>query len=358
MNPAAVIDDFGEPPTIGVEEEFLLVDPDSGAPVAKNDDVATYAEAHGVELQKELTTCQVETATGILNTPDQVLAEVTRLRQISAAAAEKAGAQLLAVALPPTVPHEFPITDKPRYHRIAEEFGMIAHEQGISGCHVHVAVPDADAAVRVCTRLRPWLPVLLALTANSAIYRNSDTGYASWRHILWARWPSAGPPPHLRSAAEYYAVVSELQDAGAILDNGMVYWDARPSANFPTVEIRASDVPSTAAETTLLATLVRAAVMTALQRPDLDSVLPEHVLRAAYWRAARDGVQRRMPELISLFVDEMRPALEAAGDWDYASDEVRRVLSEGNGAARQRRAWHRRKDIGDVLADAAASTVR
>ena len=358
MNPGAVTDDFGEPPTIGVEEEFLLVDPADGAPVAKNDEVAKNAAADGVELQKELTTCQVETATGILSTPDQVLAEVTRLRKISAAAADRAGAQLLAVALPPTVPHDFPITDKPRYHRIAEEFGMIAHEQGISGCHVHVAVPDADAAVRVSTRLRPWLPVLLALSANSAIYRNTDTGYASWRHILWSRWPSAGPPPHLRSAAEYHAVVSEMLDAGAILDNGMIYWDARPSANFPTVEIRAADVPATAAETTLLATLVRAAVMTALRRPELNSVLPDHVLRAAYWRAARDGIERRMPELIRLFVDELRPALEAAGDYDYASAEVQRVLSEGNGAARQRRAWQRRRDIGDVLAEAAASTVR
>lgn len=345
-------------PTLGVEEEFLLVDPGSGAPVARNREVADHAAKQGVDLQLELTSCQVETATEVMHTTEELREQLVHLRRTAADAAQRAGSRLLAVGLPPTLPREFPLTDTPRYRDIGERFGMIAHEQGISGCHVHVAVPDADAAVRVCTRLRPWLPVLLALTANSAIYRNSDTGYASWRHILWARWPSAGPPPHLRSAAEYYAVVSELQDAGAILDNGMVYWDARPSANFPTVEIRASDVPSTAAETTLLATLVRAAVMTALRRPDLDSVLPEHVLRAAYWRAARDGVERRMPELISVFVNEVRPALEAAGDWDYASAEVQRVLGEGNGAARQRRAWRRRKDIGDVLADAAASTVR
>ncbi|WP_232374821.1 glutamate--cysteine ligase [Mycolicibacterium mengxianglii] len=350
--------DFGEPPTIGVEEEFLLADPDTGAPVAKNADVARHAAEQGVDLQMELTSCQVETATGVLHSRDEVLDEVTRLRRTTAAAAEKAGARLLAVALPPTVPHEFPITDKPRYNRIADEFGMIAHEQGISGCHVHVEVPDRDAAVRVCTRLRPWLPLLLALSANSAIYRNTDTGYASWRSILWARWPSAGPPPHLGSAAEYDATVGELQAAGAILDDGMVYWDARPSAKFPTVEVRVADVPATAAETVLLATLIRGAVMTALQRPELDSPVAEHVLRAAYWRCARDGLEGRMPPLLNAFVDELRPALEAAGDYEYAAAELQRVLEDGNGAMRKRRAWRRRGDIGDVLAEAADATVR
>jgi carboxylate-amine ligase len=349
--------DFGDPPTIGIEEEFLLADPDTGAPVPKNSEVAENAAEQDVDLQMELTTCQVETATDVLSHRDDALAAINRLRRITAEAAEKANARLLAVALPPTVPQEFPITDKPRYHRIADEFGMIAHEQGISGCHVHVAVPDRDAAVRVCTRLRPWLPMLLAVSANSAVYRNSDTGYASWRSILWARWPSAGPPPHLESAAEYDATVAELQDAGAILDDGMVYWDARPSMKFPTVEVRVADVPATAADTVLLATLIRGAVMTALHSSDQEPI-KDHLLRAAYWRGARDGVEGRMPVLLKAFVDKLRPALEAAGDYDYAVAELDRVLQDGNGAARQRRAWRRRKDIDDVLAEVAAATVR
>ena len=141
---------------------------------------------------------------------------------------------------------------------------MIAHEQGICGCHVHVAVPDREAAIQVGNRLRPWLPLLLAVTANSAIYRNTDTGYASWRSILWQRWPVAGPPPQFDSADEYDAVVRQLLDTGAMLDDGMVYWDVRPSANFPTVEVRVADVPATVAETVLFAALVRGAVMTAL----------------------------------------------------------------------------------------------
>jgi carboxylate-amine ligase len=347
-------------PTVGVEEEFLLVDPDGGQPLPRNVDVAHAARERGVDLQLELTTCQVETATGVHSDRDALLAEITRLRREAARAARSCGAALLAVALPPTVPQHFPITDTPRYRQIADRFGMIAHEQGISGCHVHVAVPDRGTAVRVCTWLRPWLPLLLALTANSAIYRESDSGYASWRSILWQRWPSAGPPPHLNSADEYDALVARLEESGAMLDDGMVYWDARPSAKFPTVEIRASDVPATAAETVLLATLARACVMTALaaiERGDQAPEVPEPVLRAMYWRCARDGLEGRTTATLTAFVDELRPALEQAGDFDYARTELKRIVQDGNGAMRQRRAWRRSHDIRDVLADAAQATL-
>ena len=196
-------------PTIGVEEEFLLVDPDTGEPVACNEQVAAHAAEHGVKLQLELTSCQIETTSEVVGGSAELRDQLTRLRRITAQAAQASGAQLLAVGLPPTVPHEFPITDTPRYREIAEKFGMIAHEQGICGCHVHVAVPSRETAILVSNRLRPWLPLLLALTANSAVYRAADTGHASWRSVLWARWPTAGPPPHFDSVDEYDAVVRD-----------------------------------------------------------------------------------------------------------------------------------------------------
>lgn len=342
-------------PTVGVEEEFLLVDPDDGAPVALNSDVARVAGTHGVEVQLELTTCQVETTTSVVHDRSELLTELTRLRRTVAGAADECGATLLAVGLPPTVPRHFPFTRTPRYQQIANSFGMLAHEQGISGCHVHVEVPDKDTAVRVCAGLRPWLPILLALSANSAIYRNADTGYASWRSIMWNRWPSAGPPPQLNSADEYDAAVAMMAAEGAVLDDGMVYWDARPSAKFPTVEVRVADVPATAAETVLLATLVRAAVMTVLRRP--PPPIPEILLHARYWRYARDGVEGHTSAAIAEFLDELRPVLEELGDLEYARDEVRRVLQDGNGAIRQRRAWRRRADISDVIAELAAATI-
>jgi carboxylate-amine ligase len=359
-------------PTIGVEEEFLLADPASGQPVALNEEVARHAEDRGVKLQLELTSCQVETTSEVVGGSIELRDQLTRLRRIAAEAADASGAKLLAVGLPPTVPHEFPITDNDRYREIARRFGMIAHEQGICGTHVHVAVPNREAAIRVGNRLRPWLPILLALTANSAVYRNTDTGYASWRSVLWARWPSAGPPPHFDSVDEYDAVVEMLRHSGAMLDDGMVYWDVRPSANFPTIEVRVADVPATVAETVLLAVLVRAAVMTALDDERHGEPVPPltpHALRAAYWLSAHDGLggdaldivesHERLParKMLDRLVDHVRPALEAVGEYDLATTEISRIVEEGNGAMRQRRAWQPRHDMGDVLAEAGAATL-
>ena len=358
-------------PTFGVEEEFLLVDADSGDPVPSNTRVAELACAQGVELARELTSCQVETATEVADSVEDVHAQLVRLRRVTGEAAHRAGARLLAVALPPTVPQHFPITDTERYGQIAQRFGMIAHEQGISGCHVHVAVPDRDAAIKVSNRLRPWLPLLLALTANSAIYRNADSGHASWRHVLWSRWPSAGPTPYFEAARDYDAAVQSMVEAGAMVDEGMVYWDVRPSANFPTVEVRVSDVPATVAESVLLAALTRGAVMTALEveRRGAPLVrLEPHVLAAAYWRSAHDGLDGQAVDLgghgcapavdlLRVFVDAIAPALREVGDFEFVTDELARIIEQGNGARRQRAAWNRRGQVSDVIEASAAATV-
>jgi carboxylate-amine ligase len=358
-------------PTFGVEEEFLLVDPTTGEPVAVNRAVARHAADHGVKLQLELTSCQIETNTDVVAGSDELRHQLTRLRRIAADAAAASGARLIAAALPPTRPYEFPITDTPRYREIAAKFGMVA-EEGICGAHVHVAVPSRELAVRVSNRLRPWLPLFLALSANSAVYRNTDTRYASWRSIVWARWPSAGPPPHFDSVDEYDGMVGLLRRAGAMLDDGMVYWDVRPSAKFPTIEVRVADVPATVAETVLLAALIRATVMTALADERCGEPIPPlapHALKAAYWRSARDGIEGNAIDLLEShasvparklldrLVERVRPALEAVGDYHMVSAELARLDCQGNGAMRQRRAWLRRHDVKDVIAELAAATL-
>jgi carboxylate-amine ligase len=249
---------------------------------------------------------------------------------------------------------------------------MIAHEQGICGCHVHVQVPDRAAAIQVSNWLRPWLPSLLALSANSALYRNADSGYASWRSVLWSRWPTAGAPPFFASIDEYDRTVHMLTDTGVILDQDMIYWDVRPSANFPTVEVRVADVPATVAETVLLATLIRAAVMTALdERGRADDVgrLSPIALRAAYWKAAHDGLSGHTLDLVhgrgavpareqlGTLVRRMRPALDALGEHDRVVAELDRIAAQGNGAMRQLRAWRKRGEVMDVIAEAAATTL-
>lgn len=363
---------MSDPPTFGAEEEFLLVDPQTGEPAPRNAAVAEEAESRGFTLQLELSSCQVETTSSVAQTSAELGEELARLRRGAAQAAEASGLRLLALGLPPVTPHEFPVTDTERYRRIGAQFGMVAHEQGICGCHVHVEVPDRAAAIHASNWLRPWLPSLLALSANSPIYRNADTGYASWRSVLWRRWPAAGAPPYFTSAQEYDRTVRMLIDTEVILDHKMIYWDVRPSADCPTVEVRVADVPATVAETVLLATLIRAAVMTALQARDRGEEprrLPAAALRAAYWKAAHDGLSGRTVDLVhgrgavpareklGTLVQQVRPALHALGEYDRVVDELDRIAAQGNGAMRQRKAWRRRGEVRDVIEEAAAATL-
>jgi carboxylate-amine ligase len=358
--------------TFGVEEEFLLTDPETGVPVPKNVEVARTAAEVGVRLQLELTRCQVETNTGVHTTAAGMIRELRELRRGVAGCADKNGARMLAVAIPPTVPRKFPVTDTPRFQRIAEGFGMLAHEQGLCGCHVHVAVPDREIAIQVGNFLRPWLPLFLALTANSAIYRGAESGFASWRSILWRRWPSAGPPPYFTSVDQYDATVAMMVSSGSIFDESMVYWDVRPSLTFPTVEIRISDVPATVEETALLATLVRAAVMTArmsLAQGRTAPPIPAEMLLAAYWKAARTGIDgdgidlvngRVMPvrRLLDKLVDFIESALEELGDRAFVTDTIAAVFARGNGARRQIDAFRAHRDVGDVVAELAKATLQ
>ncbi|OMC50840.1 carboxylate--amine ligase [Mycobacterium sp. IS-2888] len=359
-------------PTFGVEEEFLLIDPRTGEPAPRNTAVADEAERRGVTLQLELSSCQVETTSSVVSGSSELGEELIRLRRTAAQAAEAAGVRLLALGLPPATPHEFPVTDTERYRRIGEQFGMIAHEQGICGCHVHVEVPDRAAAIHVSNWLRPWLPSLLALSANSALYRNADSGYASWRSVLWRRWPVAGPPPFFPAPEDYDRTVNMLIDSGVILDRKMIYWDVRPSENFPTIEVRVADVPATVAETVVLATLIRAAVMTALAaraRGDDVGRLQPAALRAAYWKAAHDGLAGHALDLVGgrgavpareqlhTLVQRLRPALDALGEYDRVTTELDRIAAQGNGAIRQLRAWRKRREVMDVIAAAADATL-
>ncbi|MFH5207300.1 glutamate--cysteine ligase [Antrihabitans spumae] len=358
-------------PTVGVEEELLLVDPGSGHPVPKGADVVRVAKAAGFEFSMELTQCQVETVSPVCSTAAQLRNSLVEHRRGAATAASSVGATVLAVAVPPVVPHEFPITDTPRYRKIGERFGAIAHEQGICGAHVHVEVPDRETGVAVSNHLRPWLPMLLALTANSAIYRGVDTGHASWRSVLWSRWPSAGPPPYFESASHYDRIVAMMCESGVMVDVGQVYWDVRLSENFPTVEIRCSDVPSTVDETVLHATLVRAAVMTALaeiEKGDVAKQLAPEIVRAAYWKAAHDGLSGDGIDmatgdtvsaivLLRRLVERIRPALEKLGEYEQVVTALRDVHAHGNGATTQIRTLRRRNKIADVLAEVARRTV-
>ena len=152
------------------------------------------------------------------------------------------------------------VTPTSRYRRMLDEYQLLAREQLICGAQVHVGVSDRDLAVAVTRRVQPWLPVLLALSASSPYWMGQDSGYASVRSLVWQRWPTAGDPGEVTSAADHEALVAELIASETITDPAMIYFDVRPSAHVPTVELRVTDANPDVETIVLLTGLFRALV--------------------------------------------------------------------------------------------------
>ncbi|GAB3586887.1 glutamate--cysteine ligase [Amycolatopsis endophytica] len=348
-------------PTFGVEEEFLLVD-ERGRLSDRGPDIVEAADRPEGEVQRELARSQVELATSVCHDAGELLDQLTRFRARLAAEAGGKRLRLVATGTPVLTEDRPPeITPTPRYRRMGEHFGMLARTGTTCGCHVHVRIPDRGTGVRASNHVRPWLPVLLALTANSPFDSGDDTRYSSWRHVLWSRWPSAGPPPLFASLDEYESRVAAMLESGAMLDRGMLYWDIRLSDKQPTLEFRISDVAASAREATTLAVLARALVVTALSELDHPPPpIPGEVLRANLWRAARDGLDGAVPHpatgrltpvpsLLGQLVDHVRGPLTDAGDLDFVTGSLAWISEHGNGAQRQRRTYDRTGSLTGVV---------
>jgi carboxylate-amine ligase len=359
------------PFTVGVEEEFLLLDPDSwtNRPVADEarDALPGFArERSRTEFRRSMFEMVTPVCTGL----PELRRHLLENRCAAAGSAAAAGATLVAVGATPVGEPDLAVEDTPRFHAIARHYGPIAHDPALCGCHVHVGVPDRALAVQVCTMIRPWLPVVQAMTANSPFAAGADTGHASWRCIALERWPSLGPSPYLESLEDYERTVSELVDTGVMLDDSMVLWWARPSARYPTVEVRVGDVCPTADDTVLVAAVVRALVASAVGeiaagRPALRP--PDHLLRAAHWNAAHRGLDGTLTDLrrraarpawqlVDELVSRIEPALELHDDRDVVRAGLARLRERGTGATRQRRMHAAGGGLPAVLRDLAAAT--
>jgi carboxylate-amine ligase len=293
-----------------------------------------------------------------------LLDELTEARAELSAAAAAEGLRIIAAGTPVLgniLPQ--PVTEGSRQERGTATFRGLHDELSICAMHVHVEMLDREQAVLVSNHLRQYLPTLIALAANSPYWPERDTGYASWRTMVWTRWPVAGPPPYFTSAAHYDELVATLLDAGGLVDAGTIFWDIRPSARFPTIEVRATDVPMTAEQSALLATLIRALVAAAtaqVDHGDPGPVLPAELLRLAYWRAARDGLNghgvdvhtgRLVPaaELAERLLGAARPMLAEYGELERVTRWLRELIRGGDGASRQRHAAARRGRLTDVV---------
>jgi carboxylate-amine ligase len=350
--------------TLGVEEEYLLVDAVEPRAVESVDDVfAELPDDIKASVQYEYMRSQIEAATPPVLELRDLWTSMTRLRTGLAEAADRAGARIVAVGGGPAASPNTRIVDRARYHRMRERFGDLSPGQGLNGMHVHVSVPDPETGVQILNHLRPWLPILQAATANSPLFGGHDTGYASWRSMLWERWPTVGPTPYLESYDYYQTLVSDLIASGAMLDEGMLYWYARLSARYPTVEIRMGDVCPTLDDALLLAALARALVATLLDNVRDGMPAPnvaQPLVSAAHWRSAHDGLEglnidmatretRPAWRLMRQLFDYVRPQLDRHGDIEMVTILMGRLRSMGTGAARQRAILARNGDVSEVV---------
>lgn len=359
------------PLTTGVEEEFLLVDARTGQVVGAAERVLAELADDSGTVQLEGTRHQLELATPVTHTLQDLRCHLLTLRRRLAKAADEHGCRLIAGAAP-VLPLPGPprLLDNERRRQQAARFGSLTHTLVHCGCHVHIGTLDQDTAVRVLGHVRPWLPTLLALSANSPFSNGLDTGHASWRAVAWGSWPTAGIPPLFHSAAHYRQTVHRMLTTGAALDKKMAYWDMRPSPSWPTLETRVADVSPSLDGTLLQAALSRALVARGLRavregRPAPQ--IPDDLLRMARWRAARDGFEgagvdpltgalRPAAALADALVEALAPDLEAAGDLGCVERAMSALRRNGSSAHRQRLAFERRHDLGDVVRQLAEDT--
>lgn len=358
--------------TVGVEEELLLVDPETGEPRAMSAAVLARAERDDAGqdvFEKELHEQMLEFATHPQSSMERLREEIVRCRGEAAQHAGEIGCAVAALATSP-LPVSPSVGVNRRYRWMEEQYGIATREQLVMGCHVHVSVESDEEGTAVVDRLRPWLSVLAALSANSPFWQGSDTGYQSYRGRVWQRWPSAGPTEIFGSAERYHRRVAGMVATGVILDEGMVYFDARLSQRYPTVEIRVSDVCLHAGTAGLIATLARGLVETAAREWRAGEEPPDpgvSLLRLAAWQAARSGLagellhpatMRRMPAeaVVRALLDHVTEALEADGDLERAREECARLLRDGNGAQVQRDLMRRTESLRDVVTECVRHT--
>lgn len=355
-------DQAGSVRTVGVEEELLLVDTRTRLVVPRARAVLHHVERD--DMEKELFRHQLELQTTPVKDVGEIAAQLSDLRRRAASAADEVGLALMASGTAPGKV-QLEVSDDDRYAAMVDQYGEIARGGGTCGLHVHVGVDSDEEGVAVIDAISPWLSLLIALSANSPFTEERDTSHASWRTIQWGRLPTAGPTAPFGSVGAYRSACRALVETGVARDERMLYFDARLSHSFPTVEVRVADAVTDPHDAALIAALARALVETAGRDHQaghlpLAPPRPELVV-AGRWQAARYGMTNRLldprthrpqpaGEVIQALLDHVHDALEDAGDLALVHDGVARVRSAG-AATRQRAALERTGSIAGVVDD-------
>jgi carboxylate-amine ligase len=360
--------------TLGVEEEYMLLDPESFDLVQHIDTVLASIAGHELEEQvrPELMQSVLEIATPVCRTAGDVERELRKLREYVTSVAQ---GQTLRVGSSGTHPFSHferqRITARDRYRALVDQLQYVARRELIFGLHIHVAVDDPDKAVQVVNGLLVELPPLLALSANSPFWRGEATGLSSTRQMVFAAFPRSGPPPRFRDYNDYAEVVGQLEKTGCIADYTHIWWDIRPHPRLGTVEVRVCDAVSRVEHAVGLAAYCQALVKHYCERYDRgEEIRSYHRILTSEnkWLAARYGLEaplmdletgrrNRVPvaQLVRRRLRELEPHARELGS-ERELEGIQEILDKGNGADRQLRVFNANRDIVEVVREIADAT--
>jgi glutamate---cysteine ligase / carboxylate-amine ligase len=363
-----------DPYTLGVEEEYMLLDPDTFDLVQHIDTVLAAITGHELEtrVSPELMQSTLEIATPVCRTPSDVHRELLKLRGYVTGVAHE---QSLRVGSAGTHPFSLferqRITARDRYRHLVDQLQYVARRELIFGLHVHVAVDDPEKAIKVVNGLLAHLSSLLALSANSPFWRGEPTGLSSSRQMVFAAFPRSGPPPRFRDYADYAEVVGQLEKTGCIADYTHIWWDIRLHPRLGTVEIRVCDAVTRVEHAVALTAFCQALVKYYCEEHERGAEIPSFhriLTTENKWLAARYGLEapvmdlatgrrNRVPvaQLIRRTLRDLEPHARELGA-DAELEGVREILANGNGADRQLRVFNANRDIVEVVREIAAAT--
>jgi carboxylate-amine ligase len=363
-----------DPYTLGVEEEYMLLDGESFDLVQHIDTVLAAVEGHELEprINAELMQSVLEIATPVCRTPADVEEQLRLLRSYVSDVAHKGSMRVGSAGTHPFSLFERQrITARDRYHALVDQMQYIARRELIFGLHVHVAVDGPEKAIQVVNGLLGHLGELVALSANSPFWRGEATGLRSSRHMVFAAFPRSGPPPRFRDYADYAAVVGQLERTGCIADYTHIWWDIRLHPRLGTIEIRVCDAVTRLEDVVAITALCQALVKHYSERFDAGDEIPSYhriLTTENKWLAARYGLdapvmdlaagrRNRVPvaQVIRRTLRLVQPHAHELGSADALSG-VEEILRRGNGADRQLRVFNANRDIVEVVQAIADAT--
>jgi glutamate---cysteine ligase / carboxylate-amine ligase len=369
---------FGQsdPFTLGVEEEYMLLDPETFDLVQHIDTVLSQVreEEFVQRLAPELMQSVLEISTPVCHNAGDVDGELRKLRAYVTDLGRKENCRVGSAGTHPFSLFERQrITARDRYRALVDQLQYVARRELIFGMHVHVAVDDPEKSIHVLNALLTHLGELLALSASSPFWRGELTGLASTRQMVFAAFPRSAVPPRFKNYEEYAEVVGQLEKTGCIADYTHIWWDIRPHPKWGTIEIRVMDAITHIEDSVAVAAYIQALVKHYSDRYDAGQELPSFhrmLVTENKWLAGRYGLEapvmdlmtgrrNRVPvaQLIRRTLREIEPEARELGS-DRELQGVLEILSRGNGADRQRRVYNANRDVTEVAREIADVTER